>query len=59
MRFIPFLLVLSTENAHKFFTFWLPSKSSHMPSSLVFFHGSDVLQPMLVSYDFISHLMCH
>lgn len=24
-----------------------------------FYHGSDVLQPMLVSYDFISHLMCH
>lgn len=28
---------LSTKNAHKFFTFWLPSKSSHMPSCLVFF----------------------
>lgn len=28
---------LSTKNVHKFFTFWLPSKSSHMPSCLAFF----------------------
>lgn len=27
---------LSTKNVHKFFTFWLPSKSSHIPSCLAF-----------------------
>lgn len=56
MRFIPFpASVLSTKNAHKFCTFLLFAFTklvSHMSScfSLSFLHGSDVLQPMLVSY---------
>lgn len=56
MRFIPFpASILSTKNAHKFCTFLLFAFTklvSHMSScfSLSFLHGSDVLQPMLVSY---------
>lgn len=68
MRFIPFLLVLSTKNVHKFCPFLMPSKFSHMSSCFMFHVSSSssqwfcltVLQPMLfVSYDFNSHLMCH
>lgn len=58
MRFIPFpASILSTKNAHKFCTFLLFAFTklvSHMSSCFfslsLFFHGSDVLQPMLVSY---------
>lgn len=36
MRFIPFLLVLSTKNVHKFCPFLMPSKFSHMSSCSMF-----------------------
>lgn len=52
MRFIPFPAssILSTKNAHKFCTFLLFSHTCLLMFFSCFFHGSDVLQPMLVSY---------